>query len=83
MSSTPATLGRPSNTLHYAVGEISGKLDQVIAHLIPRLSDLETSHAALEVRVGANEKVLARFMGGGAVIVFLISAYEVIRYVIL
>lgn len=78
----PPSRGRPSHSLHYAVGEISGKLDQVIAHLLPRLTDIEASHAALEIRVGNNEKVLARFMGGGAVVVFLITAFEVIRYAI-
>lgn len=82
MTASPS-LGRPSNSLHYAVGEISGKLDQVIASLLPQLVELKAGHEALEVRVSQNEKVLARFMGGGAVVIFLITAFEVIRYVIL
>ena len=73
--------GRPSNSLHYAVGEISGKLDQVMALLLPRLSTIEADHAALEVRVSSNEKVLARFMGGGGILIILIPAFEVIKYV--
>lgn len=75
--------GRPTNSLHYAVGEVSGKLDQIMALLLPRLSTIEANHAALEVRVGSNERTLARGIGGGAVVVFLITAYEVIRYVFL
>lgn len=75
--------GRPSNSLHYAVGEISGKLDQVIAYLLPQLHTIREDHAALEVRVGNNEKMIARAMGGGAVVVFLVTAWEVIRVLII
>lgn len=82
MTSIAASPGRPSTTLHYAVGEISGKLDQMMVLLLPRLTELEANHATLDERVGTVEIRLARMAGGGAVIVFLISAYEVIRYVI-
>ena len=43
--------GRPSNSLHYAVGEISGKLDQVIAHLLPRFHSIEEVQASHHERL--------------------------------
>lgn len=69
-----APAGRPSNSLHYAVGEISGKLDQLMALLLPQLSDHETRIASIEV-------TQARMIGGGAVIVFVITALEAVPYV--
>lgn len=67
------TRGRPSNSLHYAVGEISGKLDQLLVQLLPTLTDHETRIGNIEVRQ-------ARMLGGGAVIVFLITALEAVPY---
>lgn len=79
---TSAAPGRPSSSLHYAVGEISGKLDQVIANLLPRLNEIEANHSTLTLRVDGLEKWQARIGGGIAVIVIILGAVEVIRYVI-
>jgi hypothetical protein len=69
-----ASAGRPSNSLHFAVGEISGKLDQLLVTLLPQLTDHETRISTVEVRQ-------ARMLGGGAVIVFIITALEAVPYV--
>jgi hypothetical protein len=65
--------GRPSASLHFAVGEMSGKLDNLTALLVPQLADHETRIGALEVWQG-------RLLGGGAVIVLIITALEAIPY---
>lgn len=74
--------GRPSTSLHYAVGEINGKLDQLIASLIPQLNTIVANHDALEVRVGAVERRIAWAWGAGAVVVFAITAWETIRVIV-
>ena len=80
-TSTSAS-GRPSNSLHYAVGEISGKLDQVIAQLVPQLASIETNHGVLSLRVDTLEKWQSRIMGAGGIIIIVLSSVEVIRLVI-
>lgn len=68
------TPGRPSNTLHFVVGEMSGKLDQIMATLLPQLTELDT-------RVKVVELKQALTAGGVGVIVFIITTWEVTRYV--
>ena len=74
--------GRPSNSLHYSVGEISGKLDQLLINLLPRLTDLEQADQVLEGRMAGVEKWQARLIGGGTVLVSLFTGFEVLRYVL-
>lgn len=71
--------GRPSTSLHYAVGEISGKLDQVIASLLPQLQALRDADVDLEGRVSSLERGQWLVTGGGLIIVFIVSAWEIIR----
>lgn len=75
--------GRPSSTLHYVVGEMNGKLDQLMATLIPQLSALRDTDSDHNRRIQKLEVWQARILGGGAVVLFLITSSEVIRYVIL
>lgn len=77
-----ASPGRPSASLHFAVGEMSGKLDQLLASLLPQLDALKASDAQLDARVGSLEVWQARMLGGGAVIVFIITALEAVPYVL-
>ena len=78
-----STQGRPPATLHFAVGEINGKLDQLIASLLPQFQSLHSADEALHHRVTSLERGQWLVMGGGTLFVFIVSAYEVIRYVIL
>lgn len=70
-----ATAGRPSNSLHFKVGEMSGKLDQILITLLPQLTDHDT-------RIGALEAKFNWFAGGGAVVVFLITSWEVVKVIL-
>lgn len=70
-----ATAGRPSNSLHFKVGEMSGKLDQIILTLLPQLTDHDARITSLETKINW-------IWGGGGVIVFLITSWEVIRVLI-
>lgn len=73
MSSPQA--GRPSNSLHFIVGEMNGKLDVLLG--------LRGDIDALDTRVSALEVWRGRALGVGSVIVILLGAAEVIRtYVI-
>lgn len=82
MSSIEATAGRPSSSLHFAVGEINGKMDQLIASLLPQLQALRDTDSSLDVRVTALERGQWLVTGGGIIIVFIVSAWEVIRVVL-
>lgn len=75
--------GRPSNSLHFVVGEMNGKLDQLIANLLPQLQSIQSEASSLEARVVVLEELKWRAAGAGAVVVFLITAWEIIRYVFL
>ena len=77
MASQP---GRPSTSLHYAVGEISGKLDQVISSLIPLRGEVE----GIDGRVAELEVWRGYINGSLAVISLIITSgliLEVLRYV--
>ena len=65
--------GRPSNSLHYVVGEMSGKLD----HLLTLVTRVES----IDGRVTALEAWKAKMLGGSAVIFTLVGAWELVRYV--
>lgn len=73
--------GRPSTSLHFAVGEISGKLDQLIAALLPQFESLRAADGSLDLRVTALERGQWLVTGGGLIIVFIVSAWEIIRVV--
>lgn len=75
--------GRPSASLHFVVGEMNGKLDQLMASLLPQLQALREADKDHEDRIGKLEVWQARIIGGGGMVVFLISAWEVIRVFIL
>jgi hypothetical protein len=62
--------GRPSSSLHQAVGEVSGKLDVIMLTVMPQVRELDT-------RVTALESWQWRILGGGAVIGFIFTTYEV------
>lgn len=78
---TPA-LGRPSNSLHFVVGEINGKMDQLLASILPQLQSIKQDHSSLEARVVVLEAGRWQLIGAGSVVVFIITAWEVIRYVV-
>lgn len=80
--STSASQGRPSASLHYAVGELSGKMDQLLLTLLPQLHELKANDEAIGLRVDGVEAKLQWLYGAGAVVVFIITSMEVIRYVI-
>jgi hypothetical protein len=61
---------------------MNGKLDQLMASLLPQLNALRAADDALDSRVTSLEVWQGRMMGGGAIIIFLVSAFEVIRYVV-
>lgn len=75
MTQSAPQAGRPSNSLHYAVGELSGKVDAIRLDLMPRLTDVEQ-------RVTTLEQWQWRSIGGGGVILFLVGSWEVIQHVI-
>jgi hypothetical protein len=79
LSPTP---GRPSSSLHFVVGEMNGKLDQLLTSILPQLNALRLVDEALDSRIYAVELRMSQFMGGGMVIIFLIGAWEFFRYVI-
>jgi hypothetical protein len=76
------SLGRPSNSLHFAVGEVNGKLDQLIAAILPQLQALRDEDRLLGNRVTTLEARSYKIIGGGSVVVFLIGSWELVRYVI-
>lgn len=82
MATYDASPGRPSASLHFAVGEINGKLDQLIASLLPQLQSLRDTDQSLDVRVTALERGQWLVTGGGVLIVFIVSAWEIIRVVL-
>lgn len=73
--------GRPSTSLHFAVGEINGKMDQLLSTILPQLADIRKDHDSLDGRVGVVETKVAWATGAGAVIIFLITSWEVIRVI--
>jgi len=82
MNDLEPTIGRPPNSLHYAIGEMSGKLDQLVANLNPRLVRLEDCQVELDGKIDALHAWKSKATGATAVIVFIITSLEVIRYVI-
>lgn len=68
--------GRPSNSLVFTVGEMSGKLDHLIATLTPQLLDHDT-------RLSSVESFQWKIVGAGSILVFILGSWELIRYVIL
>jgi hypothetical protein len=84
MSATIEDLrGRPSTSLHFAVGEINGKIDQMIAQLLPQLQALRDADDSLGGRVTSLERGQWLVTGGGVIIVFLVTAWEIIRVTVL
>lgn len=75
------TSGRPSNSLHFVVGEMNGKLDQLIASLLPTIQAIQADHSSLEQRVVVLEAGKWQLIGGGSILVILISAWEIIARV--
>lgn len=67
-------VGRPSSSLHFMVGEISGKLDAIIADVVP-------GQRALEARLGGVERRVWYVTGASGVVMFVLSSWEIIRYV--
>lgn len=77
-----ATAGRPSASLHYAVGELSGKLDMILASVNPRILALEDTAKGMDQRVTTLEQFRWQAIGGGGVILFIVGSWELVRYVI-
>lgn len=67
--------GRPSSSLHFMVGQISGKLDAILLDVTPRIQ-------ALEGRVGGVERKVWYVTGASGVILVLLSSLEVLRYAV-
>jgi len=74
--------GRPSVSLHYVVGEMNGKLDQLMAAIMPQLVSLREADHSHDQRLQALEVWQARIIGGGAVVLFLVTSWETVRYVL-
>lgn len=74
--------GRPSSSLHFVVGEMNGKLDQLLTSILPQLNALRLVDEGHDQRIYAIELRLSRFVGGGMVLIFLVGAWEFFRYVI-
>lgn len=78
--------GRPSSSLHFAVGELSGKVDQILTTILPQLEAerklREAGDAGLDARVTDLEVWRWRAAGGGGVILFLVGSWEVWQHVI-
>lgn len=71
----------PTHSVFYVIGEVNGKLDQLITTLLPQLSTLAASDEAILVRVSALENKHSWLVGVGAAVAFIITAWEVIRVV--
>lgn len=65
--------GRPPSSLTLLVGQIDGKLDQLLANLVPQVNDQEDRIRDLEVWRGWTK-------GGGAALFSLIAVMEALRY---
>lgn len=62
--------GRPSSSLHQAVGELSGKMDTLLTIIHPQIQQLDK-------RVTVLESFRWQAIGGSVVVGFLLSVYEV------
>jgi hypothetical protein len=60
-------VGRPSNSLHFVVGEMSGKLDQVLSAILLDRRRVEE----IDARLGRVERWQWRVIGGVSVVVFI------------
>lgn len=77
MSDLSAPVGRPSNSLVLLLGNLDGKVDSILLQLpqfVSRMDKTEGDVRALQVWQGYTK-------GGFAVILFIVTAWEVIRYV--
>jgi hypothetical protein len=81
MSQQALSVGRPSNSLHFIVGEMSGKLDQVLMALLDDRKASAGKFEAVDRRLEVLERWRWRIVGGGSVVVFLLGSVEVFRYV--
>jgi hypothetical protein len=81
MTSVVTSAGRPSNSLHFIVGEMSGKLDQVLMALLDDRQQTRQGFEDVGRRLAILEKARWRIVGGGSVVLFLIGSVEAIRYV--
>ncbi len=75
--------GRPSNSLHFVVGEMNGKLDQLLASILPQLQALREADSSLETRLVVVERNQWMQLGGAGILIFLVTGWEVIRYILL
>jgi hypothetical protein len=62
---------------------MNGKLDQLMAAILPQLTSLRETDASHDLRIQALEVWQGRMLGGGAVILFILTSWETIRYVVL
>ena len=62
--STPPSAGRPSSSLHFVVGEMSGKLDQIMGTILPQLADLRAADVELSSRMTTLETLVNRWQYG-------------------
>lgn len=74
---TAPSPGRPSSGLHYIVGKIDGKMDQ----LLVMWTEQREEFTGIKARVAKLESWQSRIMGGGAALTLLVTATEIIRYV--
>ncbi len=74
--------GRPGSSLHFAVGEINGKMDQLIASILPQLATLAATDADLTKRVTALEVWQGRLGGAFALCIFVVGSWEVVSHVV-
>lgn len=69
MSSLPTTpqAGRPSSSLHFVVGEMSGKLDQLMGTLTLQLASLRETDLLLSGRIDRLDEVVTTFVPRGEI----------------
>lgn len=77
-SQQEALSGRPTNSLVFLVGKLDGKMDQVLA----ALPDLNRRLGVAEDDIVDMKVFQGRVAGALAIIFFITTAWEVIRYVL-
>lgn len=77
----PAAPGRPSNSLHFIVGEMSGKLDQVLTALLDDRERVRKGFAEHDRRLTVLEGWRWKLVGGGSLIVLVLGSTEAWRFI--
>lgn len=58
---------------------MNGKLDQLMASILPQIQSLQAADTALDIRVVSLERNQWMVIGGLTLIGFIVTAWEIIR----